>query len=116
MFVFSRNGKTWTCPDSSLVTVARIQATDIDNVIKDGILNNEIAKAYLEKLGFEVKHVEDAKPLEEVPKVPNWFDRRHRDLYNKLFYYKMDRPLTKEEEDFCKAMYHAEEFACGLDG
>lgn len=116
MYVFSKNNKTWTCPDNSLVTIAHIQATDRDDAIKDGIVNSEIAKAYLENLGFEISHVEDPKPITEVPKVPNWYDRTHRDLYNKLFYQEVGRPLTEEENEFCKTMYHFEEYACGLDG
>ncbi|MBQ2285534.1 MAG: hypothetical protein II244_07710 [Clostridia bacterium] len=116
MYVFTKENKNWTCPDSSLVTIAHIQATDRDDAIKEGIVNNEIAKAYLEKLGFEISHVEDPEPLTEVPKVADWYNRQHRELYNKLFYYGIDRPLTKEEDEFCKTMYHMEEFACGLDG
>ena len=116
MYVFRKNEKSWTCPDSSLITIARIQASDREDAFKDLIVNNELAKAYLEKQGFEVKHVEDEKPLTEVPKVADYYNRQHRELYNKLFYYKMDRPLTKEEKDFCTRMYHLEEYACGLDG
>lgn len=118
MYVFSKNNKTWTCPDSSLVTIAHIQATDRDDAIKEGIVNNEIAKAYLEKLGFEVKRIEDSEPLTEVPTYAeaNYYNRQHRELYDKLFYQDIGRPLTEEENEFCKAMYHAEEFACGLDG
>ena len=45
MYVFTKENKNWTCPDSSLVTIAHIQATDRDDAIKEGIVNNEIAKA-----------------------------------------------------------------------
>lgn len=116
MYVFSKEKKSWTCPDSSLVAIARIQATDRDDAIKESITTNEIAKAYLEKLGFEVAHVDDPEPITEVPKVANWYDRSHRDLYNRLFYYDVGRELTEEEKEFCKTMYHMEEYACGLDG
>ena len=75
MWIFAKEGKSWTCPDSSLVQFARIQASDNDELIKDGILNNDIAKAYLISKGFEVSRVEDDPPLTEVPKVANWYDR-----------------------------------------
>lgn len=116
MWIFAKEGKSWTCPEASLVQIARIQASDRDDVFKDCIVNNEIAKAYLESKGFEVNHTEDEPPLTEVPKVANWNNRGHRELYDKLFYHEMDRPLTEAENNFVKQMYHAEEFACGLDG
>lgn len=47
---------------------------------------------------------------------PNWNDYHDRALYDELFYNKVDRELTKQEEEFCKTMYHFEEYACGLDG
>lgn len=47
---------------------------------------------------------------------PNWGDRADRELYFKLFYSKQDKPLTDVEKEFCKTMYHLEEYACGLDG
>lgn len=115
MYVFSKDGKSWTCPDSSLITVARIQASDRDDAFKDLIVNNEIAKAYLEKQGFEIKRVEDEEPITEVPKVADWSNRQHRELYEKLER-KPDNELTEEERRFCITMYHMEEFACGLDG
>ena len=37
-------------------------------------------------------------------------------LYKELFYSNIGRELTEEEEEFCKTMYHLEEYACGLDG
>ena len=114
MWVFKKEDKSWTCPDSSLVTIARIQACDRDDAIKEGIINNEIAKVYLEKLGFEVTHFEE-KPLKEIPKYADFYNKQHWDLYNKLNC-KPDSELTKEERDFCIRMYHAEEYACGLDG
>lgn len=48
---------------------------------------------------------------------PNYYDSADRELYHQLFYFNQnDEELTKEEWDFCKTMYHMEEFACGLDG
>lgn len=47
---------------------------------------------------------------------PNWFDWNDRELYEKLFYVGVDRELTKVEVEFCKTMYHYEEYAAGLDG
>ena len=48
---------------------------------------------------------------------PNWNNTQDRALYNELFYgNKNYEELTEEEEEFCKTMYHMEEFACGLDG
>jgi hypothetical protein len=38
------------------------------------------------------------------------------ELYKKLFYTDIGRPLTKEENEFCHMMYVAEEHKCGLDG
>ena len=50
-------------------------------------------------------------------KNPNWNDYSDRQLYNRLFYYNNNgKPLTEQEEEFCKTMYHFEEFASGLDG
>lgn len=48
---------------------------------------------------------------------PNWNNMADRALYDKLFYSDNDgKPLTEQEEEFCKTMYHFEEYACGLDG
>lgn len=47
---------------------------------------------------------------------PNWGDIGDRELYKKLYYGKMDRELTEQEEQFCRDMYIMEEFAVGLDG
>ena len=48
---------------------------------------------------------------------PNWYDYNDRKLYDELFYTrKENKILTEQEEEFCKTMYHYEEFACGLDG
>jgi len=50
-------------------------------------------------------------------KNPNWNDYSDRQLFDKLFYQNNDnKPLTEQEEEFCKTMYHFEEFASGLDG
>lgn len=116
MWIFKKNEKSWTCPNSSLVAIARIQASDREDTFKDCIVNNEIAKVYLEKLGFEIEQINDPEPMTEVPKVPNWDNIAHRDLYDKLFYSNIGRELTEEENEFCKRMYHLEEYSCGLDG
>ena len=48
---------------------------------------------------------------------PNYNNSEDRALYDKLFYHNNDgKPLTEQEEEFCKSMYHMEEVACGLDG
>ena len=47
---------------------------------------------------------------------PNWNNMQDRLLYRKLFYYPIDKELTEQEEDFCRIMYHFEEYACELDG
>lgn len=47
---------------------------------------------------------------------PSWYSFQDRELYKKLFYSEIDRPLTGSEQEFCKKMYHFEEYACGLDG
>ena len=47
---------------------------------------------------------------------PNWNNPQDRLLYDKLFYHKLNRELTEQEKDFCKTMYHFEEYAYGLDG
>lgn len=49
---------------------------------------------------------------------PDYRDRHDRMLYQQLFYNKnkLDRPLTQQEEKFCKDMYHQEEYYNNLDG
>ena len=54
MYVFSKENKSWTCPDSSLVTIARIQASGEE---KERIFNEITAKRFLETVGFVVEHV-----------------------------------------------------------
>ena len=47
---------------------------------------------------------------------PQW-NCEDRALYEELFYgNKSYNELTEEEQNFCKIMYHMEEYACGLDG
>lgn len=43
---------------------------------------------------------------------PNWNCYRDRQLYDELFYHRT-KPLTEQEEEFCKTMYHFEEYATG---
>lgn len=50
-------------------------------------------------------------------KNPNWYDRQDRELYDKLFAFASNgHDMSEEEWEFCKTMYHMEEYACGLDG
>ena len=50
-------------------------------------------------------------------KNPNWFDRQDRELYEQLFYMGSNGyDMNEDEWEFCKTMYHMEEYACGLDG
>ena len=45
---------------------------------------------------------------------PNW--NTDYQLYDYLFYRNKDgQPLTEQEEEFVKTMYHFEEYASGLD-
>ena len=110
MYIIAKNGKSWTCPNISIIEVARIQADG------SNITNEDEAVEYMKSCGFEVTKISDPEPLTEIPKIANWSDRRHRDLYDKLFYHDIGRELTEEENEFCKQMYHLEEYACGLDG
>ena len=115
MWILEKNSKIYTCPKGNLKTIAYIQA--MDRGIKKGpVHDDESAKKYLESLGFKISCGEEEEPLTEVPAVPQYGNRQHRELYNKLFYQDIGRPLTEEENEFCKAMYHMEEVACGLDG
>jgi len=113
MYILMKNGKSWTCPDSSIVTLARIQATDSD-YDKEQIINEQMAVDYIKSQGFDIEKVKDPEPINEVPKHPNWFNRTHRDLYNKLFYQDIGRELTDAEKQFCTTMYHLEEGSVGL--
>ena len=48
---------------------------------------------------------------------PNYNSTEDRILYDKLFYRNNNgKPLTAQEENFCKTMYHMEEYASGLGG
>lgn len=48
---------------------------------------------------------------------PDYRDFKDRILYEKLFYHNNNGvPLTRDEEEFCKTMYHMEEYASGLGG
>ena len=49
---------------------------------------------------------------------PSYCNSEDRQLYDKLFYNNKSKleNLTEEEQDFCKTMYHFEEYVCGLDG
>ena len=49
---------------------------------------------------------------------PSYCNPADRALYAKLFYSSDTdyNKLTEKEKEFCKSMYHMEEFAHGLDG
>lgn len=49
---------------------------------------------------------------------PSYCNPADRALYEKLFYSRDTdyNKLTEQEKEFCKSMYHMEEFAHGLDG
>ena len=49
-------------------------------------------------------------------KNPSWTDKQDKKLYDELFYNSDYSTLSDDEQDFCKTMYHLEEFATGLDG
>ena len=49
-------------------------------------------------------------------KNPNWNDAKDKEMYINIFYRQINKFFTEDEEMFCKTMYHAEEFDCGLDG
>lgn len=100
--------REYTCPKGNLKPLALVFALD-KGITKGAIHDDETAKTFLESEGFEIQEIKDPEPLTEVPKYANWYDRTHRDLYNKLFYQGIGRELTEEENEFCKAMYHFEE-------
>ena len=48
---------------------------------------------------------------------PNYNDSTDKALYEELFYKRNNgKPLTSQESDFVRYMYHMEEYASGLDG
>lgn len=113
MWVFTKNGKNWTCPDSSLIQIARIHASDGD---EEKIFNGDAAKKYLEKLGFEVTYIQE-EPLKEVPEYyeTRWNNSQHRKLWEEISNKSFNGvPLTDKERAFDIAMYHAEEANAGL--
>jgi hypothetical protein len=116
MWIFAKDGKSWTCPDSSLIQIARIQASDREDGMKDKIFNGEIAKAYLEKQGFEVSYVAE-EPLKGIPTryEADWHNHQHRALYDEINRKSYNGvPLTEAEREFDIAMYHLEEGYAGL--
>ena len=57
----------------------------------------------------------DERELKMSLEHPNW--SADQKLYDYLFYQgKGGEPLTEQEKEFCKTMYHFEEYAHGLDG
>ena len=113
MWVLEFKGRVYTCPKNSLYALALLH--QLDNKITHGnIHDDESAKVILENKGFTINWIDDVE-LTEVPKYADFYNRQHWDLYEKLIN-KPDSELTKEQRDFCTRMYHAEEYACGLDG
>lgn len=50
-------------------------------------------------------------------KNPNWYNRQDRELYDQLFTIGSNgHDMSEEEWEFCKRMYHMEEYVNGLDG
>lgn len=113
MWILEFKGKTYTCPKGSLKPFAMMHAKDRKKA-EETINYDFSAREYLEAQGFKISEVDDPI-LTEIPKIADWNNPAHRELYDKLFYHG-DRKLTEEENDFCKQMYHMEEYACGLDG
>ena len=115
MWVLEKDGKQYTCPKNNLYTLVLMH--QMDRGIMHGDIHDDLsAKEVLENNGFVITEVEEPQDLTDIPKVAQWYNRQHRELYDKLFYSKLERELTKEEEEFVKQMYHQEEYACGLDG
>lgn len=108
------NGQNFTIPNESIVAFALMRQLD-KNVTHGRIHDIKTAIESLIKQGFEVQELNENN-ISDIPKVPNWYNVEHRNLYNKLFYHEIGRELTNEEKEFCKKMYHMEECACGLDG
>jgi hypothetical protein len=114
MWIFAKDGYSWTCPDSSLIQLARIQASDRGE--EEKIFNGEVAKKYLENLGFEIQYQAD-EPLKEIPKryEARWNNPQHRALYEEINRKSFNGvPLTEAEREFDIAMYHLEEGYAGL--
>ena len=105
MYLLTRNEKTFTCPNDSIMPLAQMQSG-----FKSKVYDIDTAIKCLESLGFEVSAQED-KPVIGIPESPDWYDSNHRDLYYKLM--QKENP-TDEEERFCTRMYHLEEGAAGL--
>ena len=115
MWVLEKEGRQYTCPKNNLYTLALMH--QMDRGITHGNIHDDLsAKEVLEKQGFVISEIEEPKDLTEIPKVANWYNSQHRELYDRLFYGRLERELTEEENEFCKTMYHMEEVACGLDG
>lgn len=78
------NGKNVaTIPQESIKAFALMRQLD-KGVTHGKIHDIPTAINSLIEDGFEIKEIEE-KQLTEIPKVPNWYNSQHRDLYNKLF-------------------------------
>ena len=114
MYRLTVKDSIFTIPKENIGMFAYVKAQDNGQIIDPRNIDGAIA--YLESIGIKVEDEPKQEDLTKVPECPDWNNRQHRDLYNKLFYQKIDRPLTVEEKKFCSTMYHLEEYACGLDG
>lgn len=111
MYKLRVKDKVFTIPKGDIGLFAYLKAADsgINIDPKDGVGAIE----YLRAIGIMVEEIIETS---DVPEKPDWGNRAHRDLYDKLFYRNGGRQLTQAENEFCKTMYHLEEYACGLDG
>lgn len=53
MYVFAKNGKSWTCPDSSIKFIAQLQADTEEE--KNMIYSDEEAVKYMQYKGFDIQ-------------------------------------------------------------
>ena len=111
MWVLEFKGKVYTCPKNSLYALALLHQLD-KKITHGNIHDDESAKTVLENKGFTINWIDDVE-LTEVPKMPDWRNHQHRELYDKLIC-KSDNELTEEERRFCITMYHLEEGYAGL--
>ena len=114
MYRLKVKDSVFTIPKENIGLLAFTKAQDMDVVIDPN--DKEMAIRFLEGIGIKVESIDKETDLIEIPKVHQWNNIQHRNLYNRLFYQDIGRELTDEENEFCTTMYHFEEYACGLDG
>lgn len=116
MYKLIKGDKVFTCPDETFRFLAITQANDRNDPMKDKIVNDDAAIAYMMMLGFEVNHIQD-KPITKIPTSyeADWYNPQHRALYDEINDKSYNGiPLTEAEREFDIAMYHAEEASAGL--